>query len=117
MEQQFVNEMEKRLKELKASILDLLAKENEAFSDILNDNGPKDSVDVASGDIDKQLLSVIGKNDLSRLKKIESALSRIKNERYGKCLDCGKKISVERLEAIPYAFFCISCESKRDKRR
>lgn len=115
MDKKFVDEMEKQMLELKANLISILDKESEAFNDILNDKGPKDSVDLATGDIDKHLLSVLGANDLKRLKQIESALTRIKSDKYGKCLDCGKNIPKERLEAIPYAIFCISCTSARSK--
>jgi RNA polymerase-binding protein DksA len=115
MDQQFLTEMENKLRELKAGLVEVLVKEDESFNGIINDNGPKDSADLASGDMDKQLISVLGKNDLNRLKKIDSALSRIKNDHYGKCLSCGKKITKERLEAIPYAVFCIDCQSGKKR--
>jgi RNA polymerase-binding protein DksA len=41
------------------------------------------------------------------LVEIEAALARIENGTYGLCSACGGPISEERLEAVPYATFCI----------
>ena len=46
---------------------------------------------------------------------IEEALERIMNGEYGKCLDCGNDIPEARLEARPYAVYCVKCKSIREK--
>ncbi len=46
----------------------------------------------------------------SILQQINHALDRIENKTYGKCAECGDKISEERLEFIPYADLCINCK-------
>lgn len=45
----------------------------------------------------------------SELKKIDSALGRIKDGTYGICAECGGSISKKRLKAIPFATICINC--------
>lgn len=47
-----------------------------------------------------------------KLKDINSALEKIKNGTYGVCENCGKKISEERLLAIPEAKTCLKCNEK-----
>ena len=49
------------------------------------------------------------------LQDIEDALDRIENETYGLCVQCEKPISRERLEIVPYALLCISCQSDQEK--
>ncbi|RCX16830.1 TraR/DksA family transcriptional regulator [Anaerobacterium chartisolvens] len=44
------------------------------------------------------------------LKDINNALSRIEKGSFGKCAFCGRDISMERLEAMPYARLCIDCQ-------
>ncbi len=44
-----------------------------------------------------------------RLEDINKALDRIKNNKYGICENCNKKIEEDRLEANPAAFLCKSC--------
>jgi len=48
------------------------------------------------------------------LREIHDAIGRIEDGRYGTCVSCGKDISIERLEAIPYARLCIDCEENKD---
>ena len=49
------------------------------------------------------------------LETIDEAIERLLNGEYGICLDCGAEIGDERLEAKPYACFCINCKSAREK--
>lgn len=45
----------------------------------------------------------------AELQKINEALSRIDHDQYGICISCGNKISIKRLEALPFTDRCISC--------
>lgn len=46
------------------------------------------------------------------LEKVEAALARITDGTFGYCGTCGKKISPERLEVLPWALECIECQKK-----
>ena len=50
------------------------------------------------------------------LKLVDDALLRFENGTYGLCLNCGREIDAARLEAIPYAPLCLSCQSKQEHR-
>jgi RNA polymerase-binding transcription factor DksA len=65
----------------------------------------------ATVDSDAEILQMEG----SLLEAIESALTRIKEGAYGRCEDCGRKISRERLDAIPFAPCCVDCADRRDQ--
>ena len=59
--------------------------------------------------------------DLSNMSKasetltlIDEALENIENGTFGICQDCKERIGDARLEARPYARYCISCKSKRE---
>lgn len=43
---------------------------------------------------------------------VEIALQRLAQGEYGKCVDCGKDIPGERLEAIPEAIRCIEDQAR-----
>jgi|ERR1700682_1927012 len=49
------------------------------------------------------------------LLEVKDALRRIEAGTYGKCLDCGREIEPARLEAIPWAEYCLSDREKRDQ--
>lgn len=42
---------------------------------------------------------------------IDAALERMDNGTYGQCARCGEMIAPERLEALPYARYCINCQA------
>lgn len=50
--------------------------------------------------------------DMSLLREIHEALSRMEDRSYGLCLDCDEPISHKRLEAIPWARLCITCQEE-----
>jgi DnaK suppressor protein len=52
-----------------------------------------------------------------RSRQIMEALSRLDQGTYGCCADCGAAIPPRRLEALPYATLCVSCQTVADRRR
>ena len=50
----------------------------------------------------------------NQLAKIDNALKRIEDGLYGICTNCGEAIMAERLEALPYAEFCINCQKGKE---
>lgn len=49
-----------------------------------------------------------------QLDEVESALNRLEDGTYGKCLNCGKQIASARLEALPHTLYCVECKSKME---
>ncbi len=47
-----------------------------------------------------------------KLKDVNLALEKIKNDQYGVCENCGKEIEEERLKAAPEAKLCMKCNKK-----
>jgi len=116
IDQEFLEKMESALLALKGEIVDALIASNEGFKEIMEGEEPKDLADIASDDIDRKMIEVIGTQELKRLKLIDSALTRIKQGKYGHCIKCGKRIPQDRLVAIPYALMCIECKSEEERR-
>ncbi|MDR0321796.1 MAG: TraR/DksA family transcriptional regulator [Treponema sp.] len=116
MDQDFLEKMETALLALKAEIVDNLVASNEDFKEIMEGEEPKDLADVASDDMDRKMIEAIGSQELKRLKLIESAITRIKQGKYGHCIKCSKRIPQDRLVAIPYALMCIECKSEEERR-
>ena len=52
-----------------------------------------------------------------QLQKINDALASISKGTYGYCQDCGREISLERLEAVPETTLCLECRQKGNKGR
>ena len=69
--------------------------------------------DSAAVTYDREMDFSLEENSEQLLEAISRALQRIEDGTYGKCANCGEDIPVERLEAIPYAEYCIDCARER----
>jgi RNA polymerase-binding transcription factor DksA len=49
--------------------------------------------------------------------EIDHALERIRDKTYGVCVPAGRRISLERLDALPYAETCVECKARAERRR
>jgi len=114
--QTFVEQMEQSLLALKSEILETLIAGSKDFKEIVEGMDPKDFADIASDDIDRKMIEVLGAQELKQLKLIESALTRISQGKYGHCIKCEKRIPPDRLEAIPYALMCVECKAEEERR-
>lgn len=111
MDSEFIVEMEENLLAVREQIMKKFMSEDEDFRKLFNTMDIKDLGDVAADDVMARKMEALNQHDSNRLKLIESALTRLKNGKYGVCLKCGKKIPEDRLRAIPYALLCIQCKS------
>lgn len=48
--------------------------------------------------------------DIKLLREVQGALRRIENGAYGTCNECEEPISVKRLNAVPWARYCVTCQ-------
>jgi len=49
--------------------------------------------------------------------EIDEALARMKKGTYGVCIPAGRRLPLERLEAIPQASVCVDCKARAERRR
>ena len=61
---------------------------------------------------DMELAMITNEGNVVEL--IDEAIERLFNDTYGVCMDCSKQVSEDRLEAKPYARFCIACKTIRE---
>jgi DnaK suppressor protein len=66
----------------------------------------EEAVDLQQTDEDQAILD----NEKALLAEVQQALARIDNGTYGICSNCGQPIPEERLQAIPWASLCLTCE-------
>jgi len=50
--------------------------------------------------------------DLKLLRDVQAALRRVQQGTYGVCAACDEPISAKRLEAVPWAKFCVQCQER-----
>lgn len=73
-----------------------------------------DSSDLVSRQLEASVQIHLRNREVSYLRKIEQALRRITDGSFGCCVDCGKDISIKRLEARPTAVLCIDCKELQE---
>ncbi len=75
---------------------------------------PREDADIAEETWEDEEVSRTVEVLQVRFGQIEEALERIRSGGYGTCLDCQRPIPRERLEAIPSAIRCVSCQEKHE---
>lgn len=68
--------------------------------------------DDAVDDNEKELNSQLVAFESRELAQIERALEMIRIGKYGDCEMCGKKIPIQRLNALPFTPLCVKCQEK-----
>lgn len=99
-------------KSLSAKREDLLKMVNNSTKKNAIEQNVGDEADIASESSEKEMIFELNDNERSMLDDIEAALRKIENASFGQCDHCKKKITKERLEALPFARFCIQCQSQ-----
>jgi len=74
---------------------------------------PIDDADLSSQSHEEWIFLNRNSFDIGLLRQIQDALTRIAEETYGTCQDCGRPISAKRLEALPWATRCIQCQDQQ----
>jgi len=50
--------------------------------------------------------------DMKLLREVSDALRRLENGTYGICPECESPISTKRLDAVPWARYCVACQER-----
>jgi len=111
---QFKTTLRNRSQQLRTEIRDTLersteethARVAEQARDLEDDSFSNLVVDLNLSEIDR---------DVDELRRIDSALKRAADGRYGICDDCGVNIPQPRLDAEPTALRCIRCQERFEK--
>jgi DnaK suppressor protein len=53
--------------------------------------------------------------DSYMLRQLRAALARVADGSYGVCAHCEEDISIKRVNAVPWAAFCIKCQEQVDR--
>jgi DnaK suppressor protein len=101
-----LDEIKDRLITERDNLLNKL-KENDLSID---DSETPDPVDLAVRNYSKNVMLAVSENDSRQIILINEALERIEDEEYGSCQNCEKEINPKRLDAIPWARYCLNCQ-------
>jgi len=74
-----------------------------------------DEQDVAESDTRSDIDLAVIQMKAETVARINAALRRLDQGGHGDCVECGEKISIERLTALPFALRCRDCEESRER--
>ena len=76
-----------------------------------NDNN---LAETATATLGREIDYTLGDNAEQVLSEIDAALTRVEDGTYGTCVNCGREIPQERLQANPWASLCIDCKRRSE---
>jgi DnaK suppressor protein len=88
---------------------------NKTYGKEADEEGAQDIADKAANSYTKEFLFSLSNNERDMLQLVDEALIRIEGRRYGVCVVCEDEMDKKRLEAVPWAKRCISCQEKQEQ--
>ena len=76
----------------------------------IDDSETPDPVDLAVRNYSKNVMLAVSENESRQLALIDEAIRRVDDKEYGECQNCGKEVNPKRLNAIPWARYCLECQ-------
>ena len=115
MQKSALEKYKKSLLKMRARMTGEVSRLIEAVPEKANSAGDLSHVPTHNADRDSEGLenemSLIH-NEEQILADVQDAIDRIEAGTFGTCEDCGGKISEARLDALPFAPYCIECAQK-----
>jgi DnaK suppressor protein len=75
----------------------------------------QDVADMAVESYTKEFMFGKSSGDRAILQQVNEALERIDDKSFGVCIHCEEPIHPKRLEAVPWAQFCLRCQGLQEK--
>jgi DnaK suppressor protein len=112
--QEHFQALRERLESQRNEILNMYKQDLRAGQESADD-GTEDIVDRANNAYNRELMFSLSDVERNTLLQIENALRRMDEGGYGRCANCGQSIAILRLEALPWARFCVDCQELAEK--
>jgi DnaK suppressor protein len=114
MDQKKMKLFREKLLQKKQEILEAYNK-NKTYGKEADEEGAQDIADKASNSYTKEFLFSLSNSERDMLQLVDEALGRISGRRFGVCVVCEDEMDRKRLEAVPWARHCISCQEKQEQ--
>jgi DnaK suppressor protein len=97
----------------KKEILETFTK-NKSYGMEADGDPSQDIADKAASSYTKEFLFSLSNSERQLLQQVDDALARIESRSYGVCASCEDTLNLKRLQAVPWATLCISCQEKQE---
>jgi DnaK suppressor protein len=110
-------EMEKyrRLLDDKKTALSAELAKTRSAEEETTEESTQDIADKAVSSYTREFLYSLTDGERSTLLQIDDALGRIDDVTYGLCSNCGSLMTEKRLNAVPWAPYCLDCQELSEK--
>ena len=113
MDQKRLKSFRERLLLKKREILEAYNK-NKSYGMEADGEATQDVADKAANSYTKEFLFSLSNTERNLLQLVDEALVRIEDRRFGVCASCEDEMNPKRLEAVPWARLCLSCQEKQE---
>ena len=111
MKKERLTQFRKRLVEKRRQLEDEVGR-SALYGKGQEDDSIKDLGDQASTAYTREFLFELGNGDRRLLKEVLIALRKLDEGGFGTCERCGEVITEKRLDALPFARYCIDCQRR-----
>jgi DnaK suppressor protein len=109
--QRELDAIRKKLSEQRKAVVEAMRR-NRA-PEVTSDTG--DEADQAQAAMDRDLQFELSDTERNTLDQIEGAIRKIDKGTYGACEQCRQPIETLRIKALPFARYCIRCQSGSER--
>jgi DnaK suppressor protein len=113
MDDKMLGDFKEKLRQKALSLTELVQR-----SDAYSREKDPDILDIADQALESYTRDFIfskSSGDRQLLLQIRQALARIEDDSFGICVHCEEPIEPRRLEAVPWAQYCLKCQALSEK--
>ncbi|HWV38808.1 MAG TPA: TraR/DksA C4-type zinc finger protein [Vulgatibacter sp.] len=112
----FLERMRNRLLEKRRVLVDATLANQREIEGLKAQQSPAEMEEHAQSSAAEFVLTRLSENARREVAQIDAAIARIDAGTYGECVECGERISRERLEVVPYALKDSECTRREEQR-
>lgn len=106
------NETYRKILEKKADEVQRSMSAQKAAQVLAREEHPHDEGDLSQQSHEEWIFLNRNTLDITLLRQVQDALRRLDQGTYGVCYECEEAISPKRLDAVPWAKFCVTCQER-----
>ena len=113
MEADKISRIRENLQRRRKLLIEAFARRREA-GEAASDPGPRDEADESVRLEAQDEAFRMAESDAREVGMVDAALTRMREDTYGECIECGDEIEEKRLIALPTAARCMTCQEARE---
>ena len=109
------DDLRRRLTERRRALLETRESQQGELRALRSQDKDPEYEEGAQVKVADDVLTALSETARREVMQIDAALGRMDEGEYGKCVDCGQEIPIERLRALPFTLRCQEDEEERER--